>query len=634
MEDEAQVIIPAVAGPEGTLIPLSEAGYSDADSNIVAGIAITETGSLTETPQILVPAIFDENGNLIVLTDPYTVEEPQVYLPGIVDESGNIIALTEADAIAGGKFPLYIPYTVDESAGFGPESSSMALIEPNSATMTDAQVSSLTQLPPSGGKLYLPEPDSGAERADTSLLPQMGREGAAVQLPETAYEDRPQSSPALNPDSGHLFVLSEPRNLEEQPDSRDYPKMDTSTGNFTLPDAPLSENAATNFSGVPPASALPPLTEVDFGDRAQAASGQKAPAAASPPLTEADFGDRAQAASGQRAPAAVLPPLTEADFGDRAQAASGQRAPAAASPPLTEADFGDRAQAASGQRAPASALAPLTEADFGDRAQTASGRNAPAAASPPLTEVDFGDRAQTASGRNAPAAAIPPLTEVDFGDRAEAGTTAQPPASAGPVLSEVDMVDTPQNSNVAIPPSGSTTPFADTKRIERTQSQVAGTPPEETPRSAATGLQPQQNTEYTAQNYTGDVGQAGTGVTGTETARAGTEGAGISVEIYDTGIQPPQYGAGESQVAVSIPVIRQLDKGSYYIQLGIYGTAAALQEAVVQIPAAYPLLTQSLGNTAKSSYRLLVGPLNEGESNASLLYFRRYGYKDAFIRKN
>jgi hypothetical protein len=197
---------------------------------------------------------------------------------------------------------------------------------------------------------------------------------------------------------------------------------------------------------------------------------------------------------------------------------------------------------------------------------------------------------------------------------------AQPPASARPTLREIDLVDTPQDSKIAMPPpSGAAYPHTSAGLSEQTQSSAAAPLPDERPLPAPSGLPSPQYAERAAYN---------------SPQSTGTERAGISVEIYDTGIQPPQHGAVESQAAVSIPVIRQLDKGSYYIQLGIYGTPAALQEAVVKIPATYPLLTQSLGNTAKSSYRLLVGPLNEGESNASLLYFRRYGYKDAFIRKN
>jgi hypothetical protein len=849
MEDGAQVIIPAVAGPEGTLIPLSEAGYSGSDSNIVAGIVVTENGSLGETPQILVPAIFDESGNLIVLTDPYTVEEPQVYLPGIVDENGNIITLTEADAIASGKFPLYIPYTVDESSGmayntgvaigefmgeiaadtasigfgpdgndilltepqgennvaynndavgFGPESSVIPLGEPNStdfladrhgaygfgpeksildltepsdiamlsedaiqvkddrqknddndaievlnndvaalddikdsisdaeyisveketvpAVATDktvirepetavkneeavqpqipaapapevaetektpplvsqpdeahqkmteiaktdeppvltvpeladetasigfgqdtygfvlqepfaeaerAQASSLSQLLSTDGKLYLPEPQSGAETADASMLPKTGTEETNVRLPDAAFEDRPQSSLPENSISGLHFALNEPGNFEDRPNSRDYPKTDNSTRNFTLPDASLSERAGTNFSGVPPVPILPPLAEADFGDRAQTAHGQTAPAAALNPHAEADFGDRAQTAHGQTAPAAALNPLREADFGDRAQTAHSQTAPAAALNPLREADFRDRAQSAHCQTAPAAVLNPLSEADFGDRAQTAHGQTAPTAALNPLAEADFGDRAQTAHGQAAPAAALNPLAEADFGDRAQVGATARPPVSSEAALTEVDMVDAPEDRKIALPPSSSVEALTDIELIEQPQSRTVAIPPAEKTVSIP-NIAPQNRRGENDGQYAQSTGKAA----------AGTEAVGIAVEIYDTGINPTAYGAVESQTNVSIPVIRQLDKGSYYIQLGIYGTAAALQEAVVKIPAAYPLLTQSMGNTAKSSYRLLVGPLNEGESNASLLYFRRYGYKDAFIRKN
>jgi len=88
-----------------------------------------------------------------------------------------------------------------------------------------------------------------------------------------------------------------------------------------------------------------------------------------------------------------------------------------------------------------------------------------------------------------------------------------------------------------------------------------------------------------------------------------------------------------AQVRFSVPVIINLDKGKYYIQLGAYTKADAVEEQIKKLNKKYPLLVQVAGTTEKPVYRLMIGPLNEGESGALVSYFKKSGYKDAFVKK-
>jgi hypothetical protein len=84
----------------------------------------------------------------------------------------------------------------------------------------------------------------------------------------------------------------------------------------------------------------------------------------------------------------------------------------------------------------------------------------------------------------------------------------------------------------------------------------------------------------------------------------------------------------------SIPVIKKLEKGRYYVQLGAYDKALALESAVSRVSKvgrSYPLKVNPQGSK-KAMYRLLIGPLNQGEAAAIVERFRRAGWKDAFVR--
>jgi hypothetical protein len=84
----------------------------------------------------------------------------------------------------------------------------------------------------------------------------------------------------------------------------------------------------------------------------------------------------------------------------------------------------------------------------------------------------------------------------------------------------------------------------------------------------------------------------------------------------------------------SVPMINDLEKGKYYLQLGAYSKPDVLESSLAKLDRHYPLSIQSAGSPDKPLYRLLLGPVNLGESGALLQRFKGSGYSDAFVRGN
>jgi hypothetical protein len=83
-----------------------------------------------------------------------------------------------------------------------------------------------------------------------------------------------------------------------------------------------------------------------------------------------------------------------------------------------------------------------------------------------------------------------------------------------------------------------------------------------------------------------------------------------------------------------VPVISELERGKYYLQLGSYSRSDLVKNALAKIDKSYPLAVQTQGYPGEPAYRLLVGPVNQGESAALLQRFKRDGFWDAFVKSN
>ncbi|MDR0409650.1 MAG: SPOR domain-containing protein, partial [Spirochaetaceae bacterium] len=97
---------------------------------------------------------------------------------------------------------------------------------------------------------------------------------------------------------------------------------------------------------------------------------------------------------------------------------------------------------------------------------------------------------------------------------------------------------------------------------------------------------------------------------------------------------PKSVFSNESERKAYLLMIKHLSNGKYYLQIGLFDRTDVLALELANLDWAYPYALETSGTPQSPTYKLLVGPLNEGESNALLLHFRRYGYYDAFIRND
>jgi hypothetical protein len=83
-----------------------------------------------------------------------------------------------------------------------------------------------------------------------------------------------------------------------------------------------------------------------------------------------------------------------------------------------------------------------------------------------------------------------------------------------------------------------------------------------------------------------------------------------------------------------VPLISRMEQGKCYVQVAAYQRVEHVEDEINRIGTAYPLAVQNVGSDTKPMFRILLGPLNQGESGAMLQRFKSIGYNDAFIRYN
>jgi hypothetical protein len=82
----------------------------------------------------------------------------------------------------------------------------------------------------------------------------------------------------------------------------------------------------------------------------------------------------------------------------------------------------------------------------------------------------------------------------------------------------------------------------------------------------------------------------------------------------------------------SVPVIANLERGKYYIQVAALSRPDSIENEIRKIGTDLPMAIQTIGTTDTPVYRLLVGPVDLGESGALLQRFK-ITYSDAFVRQ-
>jgi len=94
---------------------------------------------------------------------------------------------------------------------------------------------------------------------------------------------------------------------------------------------------------------------------------------------------------------------------------------------------------------------------------------------------------------------------------------------------------------------------------------------------------------------------------------------------------PPAASANTTITQFSAPIIQSFVKGMYYVQIGAYRTAQTVESEILKIEKNLPVALMRLESEDGPIYRVLIGPLNLGESGAILQRYKAT-YKDAFIR--
>jgi len=97
---------------------------------------------------------------------------------------------------------------------------------------------------------------------------------------------------------------------------------------------------------------------------------------------------------------------------------------------------------------------------------------------------------------------------------------------------------------------------------------------------------------------------------------------------------PPPVAASATTPRFSAPLIRSFERGSHYVQIGAYEKTQTVESEISKIDKNLPVAVMETvlktGNTEKLVYRVLIGPLNPGNSGVVFQKYRAI-YKDAFL---
>ncbi|MDR2485666.1 MAG: SPOR domain-containing protein [Treponema sp.] len=251
---------------------------------------------------------------------------------------------------------------------------------------------------------------------------------------------------------------------------------------------------------------------------------------------------------------------------------------------------------------------------------TRAARVAPSLASlPPEAEIAPITRAAQSA---APPASLPREAEIPPATRA--AQSAPPPASLPP-----ETKAPPITRAAPVGPSLASLP----REAEIAPAAAPGpTPPAGLPREAE--IAPITRAAQTAPPPPASLPREAEIPPIAKTAPAGASGTKLPAEIQPASQAPGRASPAEDRSSLfSVPLISSLEKGKYYVQLAALSKSELVEPELSKIGRAYPLTVQAIGDMEKPLYRILLGPINLGESGALLQRFKGIGYKDAFVRQ-
>ena len=83
-----------------------------------------------------------------------------------------------------------------------------------------------------------------------------------------------------------------------------------------------------------------------------------------------------------------------------------------------------------------------------------------------------------------------------------------------------------------------------------------------------------------------------------------------------------------------VRMLEGMAKGSYYVQIGLFGSEEALRQAISAVGKQFPILYERVdAGKGKILYRLFVGPIKRDESGIVLTKVKALGYKDAVLKQ-
>ena len=95
---------------------------------------------------------------------------------------------------------------------------------------------------------------------------------------------------------------------------------------------------------------------------------------------------------------------------------------------------------------------------------------------------------------------------------------------------------------------------------------------------------------------------------------------------------PPPPAITQRPASFPVPTINRLEEGMYYLQIGAYSQPDSVHAEISSLDNNLPVVIMNAGTANEPVYRVLIGPLNLGESGAMMHRFRNT-HRDAFIRQ-
>jgi hypothetical protein len=108
----------------------------------------------------------------------------------------------------------------------------------------------------------------------------------------------------------------------------------------------------------------------------------------------------------------------------------------------------------------------------------------------------------------------------------------------------------------------------------------------------------------------------------------------ISPEYLAPPLGKAEYDPPVDFSPFQVPLISRLERGKYYVQVAAYARPDNVEDEINRIGKSFPLAIQNVGTDSNPLFRVLLGPLDQGESSAMLQRFKNIGYADAFVWRN